>query len=43
LAFKGSPLKMKVVMKKIIEWNREEEMKKGNSRDESSRKQLLDD
>jgi hypothetical protein len=30
---------MKVVMKKSIEWNKEEEMKKGNSRDESSKKQ----
>jgi len=30
---------MKSLMKKRIEWNREEEMKKGSSRDENSRKQ----
>jgi hypothetical protein len=29
LAFQGNPLKMKVVMKKSIEWNREEENEEG--------------
>jgi hypothetical protein len=30
LAFQGSPLKMKVVMKKSIKFNKAEEMKKGS-------------
>jgi hypothetical protein len=39
VGLQGSPLKMKVVMKKSIEWNRKEEMKKSGSRYESSKKQ----
>jgi hypothetical protein len=34
LAFQGIPLKVKVVKNKRMEWNIEEEMKKGSSREE---------
>jgi len=43
LAFRDNPLKLKVVMIKMIEWNREEEMKKGNRKMRAQRSGLLDD